>query len=171
VTIEIRPLTVDDCTERYAGWLNDPAVNQYLECRFQEHTAWSLGEWLQNLPSTSRIFAIIHDGAHVGNVKLGNMNDFHGTADIGYFIGERSLWGKGIATDAVKLAVDAAFYQFGLKRLIAGVYQSNQPSIRVLQNAGFLYEASWRQWLRGPHGQEDQCWYARIRDARIESPL
>ena len=43
------------------------------------------------------IFAIVDKktNAHIGNVKIGNINRVHRYADLGILIGAKSLWGKG----------------------------------------------------------------------------
>lgn len=52
---------------------------------------------------------------------------------------------KGIATEATKLAVDFCFGNTELKRLWTDVDVRNEPSIRVLEKAGFRREGMIRQ--------------------------
>jgi RimJ/RimL family protein N-acetyltransferase len=66
------------------------------------------------------------------------------TAEIGYWLGE-ALWGKGIATAAVRAASEAAFATTDLVRLHAPVFAWNQPSMRVLEKAGYVREATLRR--------------------------
>lgn len=82
-------------------------------------------------------FAIEYKGCFVGCVGLVLQTDIYRlNAEIGYWIGE-PFWGKGIATEAVKLASDYAFKKLNLNRLYAGVFESNAASQRVLEKAGF----------------------------------
>jgi RimJ/RimL family protein N-acetyltransferase len=62
------------------------------------------------------------------------------TAEIGYWIAE-PYWGRGIATEAVRLLKHYAFASFDILRLQAEVFQHNTASMRVLQKNGFMQEA------------------------------
>ena len=62
-----------------------------------------------------------------------------GSAEVGYFIGEQ-YWNKGYATEALKMLPTIARLNFGLIRLYATVFDFNQPSMRVLEKAGFTKE-------------------------------
>ena len=61
------------------------------------------------------------------------------SAEVGYFIGEQ-YWNKGYATEALKMLPTIAHHNFGLIRLYATVFDFNQPSMRVLEKAGFTKE-------------------------------
>lgn len=64
--------------------------------------------------------------------------------EIGYFIGE-DFWGKGIATEAVKLITDYAAKEFKPVRIYAEVFEHNKASMRVLQKNGFYLEGIYRK--------------------------
>src|SRR5439155_23209881 len=144
---------------RYCTWLADPQVNRYLETRWEAQTLDRITDFVQDmLASTDNyLFAIIERAtdAHVGNIKLGPVNWHHGCADVSYFIGERASWGKGLATDAIRVVTEFGFSQLGLHRLQAGLYGSNVGSARALEKAGYGREATFRRQLRGPSGWED----------------
>lgn len=77
----------------------------------------------------------------VGEIGITPHQDvFRLGAEMGYFIGE-PFWGKGIATEAIRLMVDYAFTTFDLIRIEAGVYDFNKPSMRVLEKNGFQLES------------------------------
>lgn len=70
----------------------------------------------------SFLFKIIcnNSNCHIGNIKIGPINPHHNYADISYFIGEKSLWGKGIATEAIQLILKYAFEELKLHKVTAG---------------------------------------------------
>ena len=47
--IYLRRLVPDDVTHEYVSWLNNPAVNQYLECRYVVHTIDSVRQYVDYL--------------------------------------------------------------------------------------------------------------------------
>lgn len=61
-------------------------------------------------------------------------------AEIGYWIGE-PYWGKGYATEAVRLLIKFAFEELDLLRIYAKIYEYNIGSMKVLEKTGFEKEA------------------------------
>lgn len=87
-------------------------------------------------------FAIEYQGSFAGVIGLEPQQDVYAhTSEIGYWLGEE-YWGKGITTKAVQLATDYAFNTLGLHRLYAGVFEHNKGSMRVLEKAGYIKEAT-----------------------------
>lgn len=61
------------------------------------------------------------------------------SGEIGYSI-VRDQRGRGVATEAVRAILEAAFEEAGLSRINAYCVPENAPSRRVLEHAGFTYE-------------------------------
>jgi ribosomal-protein-alanine N-acetyltransferase len=80
------------------------------------------------------------DDALIGRLSLSNVvrGGWH-NATVGYFVDEANN-GRGVATEALKLAVDFGFQTASLHRIQAGVMPHNVASIRVVEKAGFRYE-------------------------------
>ncbi|MFK7786531.1 MAG: GNAT family N-acetyltransferase [Crocinitomicaceae bacterium] len=90
-------------------------------------------------------FCIEKDGVYVGNIGLHPDTDIYRmNAEIGYFVGE-PYWGKGIASQAVKLMVTYGFDHLNVHRIGGGVFSYNVASAKVLENAGFEYEGKLKQ--------------------------
>lgn len=143
--ISLRRLEPDDASEEYAAWLNCPEINRCTESRFSRHTMLSLIEFINSVNNDfNYAFAIIDNltQKHIGNIKIGNINIHHKNADIGLIIGNREFWGKGVATEAIKMCVDFGFNELGLHRLWAGIYESNTGSVKAFKKAGFILEGT-----------------------------
>lgn len=141
----IRTLKMSDVDSHYLEWMNDPLVNQFLESRFAPQTLESIKEFTQRefeSPS-SILFGIFLGPAsrHIGNIKVGPVNFWHGTAEVGFLIGAKECWGRGYASKAINLAANFAFDSQALRKLTAGVYSSNIGSVRALKKSGFSVEA------------------------------
>jgi RimJ/RimL family protein N-acetyltransferase len=52
-------------------------------------------------------------------------------------LGDRSAWGKGYATETVRLGTFYAFQELGLEKILASVYNCNDASLRVLDKVGY----------------------------------
>lgn len=143
-TIELFLLTPDAVSEAYVAWLRDPEVGRYLESRFASHDLASTQAFVADMLASERnLFLGIHSialGRHVGNIKLGPIDRYHGTAEIGLMIGDRGAWGKGLATEAIDRISRIAGDELGLRKVTAGCYASNVGSERAFLKCGFKIE-------------------------------
>lgn len=141
--IFLRRLTEEDATQEYVDWMNDPEINQYLESRFYTQTIESTKVFIRSVTNDNNYqFGIFlnESGKHIGNIKIGSINHYHRYADIGFLIGDKSYWGRGIATEAVKLATDFAFKTLKLHKLTGGLYEPNMGSMRTFLKNGYKEE-------------------------------
>lgn len=141
--IYLRRLTEDDATEDYVRWMNDPEINQFLESRFYTHTIESTKAFIRSVTNDNNYqFGIFikENNKHIGNIKIGSINNYHKFADIGFLIGEKNYWGKGIATEAIGLATDFAFNTLRLHKLWGGLYSPNVGSLKAFQKNGYEQE-------------------------------
>ena len=165
--VQLRPVTIDDCTDRYLEWLNDPIVSQYLETRWTVQTLDGIRDFVRSTQASgnSVLFAIIERATllHIGNIKLGPVNRWHATADVSYFIGERSAWGRGLASESIRMVTQAAFERLNLERVEAGVYEANVGSARALERSGFALEGRLRSKFSCAEGRQDHLVYGATR--------
>lgn len=107
--------------------------------------------------------AIEHAGEVIGSVGLMALEDVtRFTAEVGYWLGE-AHWGRGFATEALRRFTVYAFEQFPFERLEAWIFAPNTASRRVLEKAGYEYEATTRRSVF-KDGQFLDCHiYSRLR--------
>lgn len=77
------------------------------------------------------------NGIYLNNHLIGMINDVHidnNEIEIGYFINP-IYWNKGYATEALK-AMIAYLFDKGFKRIIAGYFEENIASSRVMAKSG-----------------------------------
>lgn len=165
--LHLRPLEPEACGEAYRGWLEDPEVNQYLETRWRQQSLADIRAFVAAINADpANLLLGIHraeDGVHIGNIKLGPVNRRHACADISYLLGERSAWGQGFATEAIRRVVAFAFAEVGLHRVQAGLYEDNRASAWALEKVGFIREGTWRRQLKGPDGRwQDHWWFGLL---------
>lgn len=150
-SVELFLLRPEHVTADYVAWLNDPEINQFLESRFESHTLESTVAFVTSvLESPDSLFLGIRSrssGRHVGNIKIGPINRRHDTAEVGILVGDRSVWGKGIATDAITAVTAIARDLLSLRKLTAGCYGSNMGSKRAFEKAGYEIEGLRRRQL------------------------
>jgi RimJ/RimL family protein N-acetyltransferase len=142
--IFLREVRISDVNENYYNWMNDRSVNQFLETRFIPQSMSSIEEYVEKMNGkTDEIFLAICDNItseHIGNIKVGPINQIHKFADISLLIGNKNFWRKGIATEAISLIVDYSFNVLCLHKLKAGCYEKNIASATAFEKNGFKRE-------------------------------
>ncbi len=143
-SIFLRPLSDADVSDSYIGWLNDPEVGRFLETRYSHHDRASVLNFVRamNTSGVEFLFGIFlaADGRHVGNIKVGPIKWPHPVADVSLLIGDRSVWGRGVATEAIGLISRWAFKDLAVRKLSAGLYAPNEGSRRAFLKAGYQQE-------------------------------
>lgn len=85
-------------------------------------------------------FGILYNDEFCGIIGLVLASGiYRRSAEIGYWIGE-PYWGKGIATEAIRLITEYGFEQLDLVRIYSGVMAHNTASMRVLEKNGYEKE-------------------------------
>lgn len=81
------------------------------------------------------------EGCYAGDVWI-YANDQNDTpnAMLSYCIHESDLWGKGVATEGVRLFLQEVIAKFQLETIGAFTFAENTASIRVLEKTGFIFE-------------------------------
>lgn len=95
---------------------------------------------------TGYSFAIAskEDDPLMGVISLSNINRADQNGEIGYWVA-RKYWNRGILTDALPLILDFSFRQMKLHRVYAIIHERNEASVRLMERAGFVREATWRE--------------------------
>lgn len=106
--------------------------------------------------------AIEVDGALVGGIGLlgcGPYNEDY--AEVGYWLSP-DYWGRGIATEALRLVCGYAFQELRANRIEARVYGFNSASGRVLEKCGFTLEGRLRRRMVKDGERTDQLVYGLL---------
>ena len=139
---QLRILTKKDVSDDYIFWINDFDVTKYTEQRFRSHTKLDVENFVDEKfnSESDYLFGIYLDEKHIGNIKLGSIKWDHMIGTVSYFIGDKSFWGKGIASAAIKRVIKFALSDLKLKKINAGYYENNISSAKVLEKCGFFIE-------------------------------
>ena len=145
--IYLKKLNIKNISPNYTKWMNDYNVVKYTEQRFQKHSFKDIKNFIleKNKSKIEYLYGIFLKKKniliHVGNIKLGPINKNHMSAYVSYIIGEKIFWGKGIASFALKKIIKIAKKKIKLKKILAGCYENNHSSIKVLKKNHFKREA------------------------------
>jgi ribosomal-protein-alanine N-acetyltransferase len=124
----------------YISWFADPKLTNYMLVR-NPPSLHQEQEWLERMaPSQSDVvWAIVlrDTGMLIGNTGLHQIDWRHRHAHSGIIIGDPAQWGKGYATEAMRLRTAYAFRELGLEKVLSSVYLGNDGSRRALERAGY----------------------------------
>ncbi len=91
-------------------------------------------------------------------------------AEIAYELAPR-YWRRGIAKEAVRTAIHHGFTEMGLARIEATVMVANEPSVRLLEGAGFTREGRLRDCRVCAGARRDFFVYGLLRsESRATAP-
>lgn len=106
-------------------------------------------KWIEDTIFNSkdiRLAVCLKEGnKYIGNVYITNIDMINRTGVSHVLIGEKTCWGKGYASEALKLLLDYVFNERGLHRITALVLESNVQSIKMHVKLGFRQEGILRQ--------------------------
>ena len=145
----LRPWSPDDLSSLVEA-ANNPAIARYLTNMFPHpYTAADGQAFIEFVSSQAPtcIFAIEVNGHAVGSIGLHPQADIHcKNAELGYWLAQ-PFWGQGIISQAISQLVAYGFQTFDIMRIFARPFGTNRASQRVLEKAGFLLEAQFKQTL------------------------
>jgi [ribosomal protein S5]-alanine N-acetyltransferase len=108
-------------------------------------------------------FCVEIQDAAVGGIGVHQGHDvYRHTATVGYWLGEQ-FWGRGVMTEALTAVTDFCFDKFPLRRISAEVFANNAASARVLEKAGFIFEARLKNNVVKDGEVLDSLLYARTK--------
>lgn len=149
-SIYLRPIELADVSQKYVDWLNDPDVNQFLETRYTQQTLESVEQFVNSrLNHPDEILLAICANAnheHIGNIKLGPICRIHKRAQVSLFIGDKSYWHQGLASEAVALVTKYGFEQQGLNYIFAGAYSLNIGSIKAFERCNYRHHGLLKEY-------------------------
>jgi RimJ/RimL family protein N-acetyltransferase len=109
------------------------------------------------------MLGIEFEGQLVGSVQLYDIDEYERRAEVGIQVGEKSLWGRGIASTALRIILDYAFTVRNLERVCAEVYAFNQRSLRLMERVGFQKEGILRQHEIHNGVRQDMHFYGMLK--------
>lgn len=148
----LRKLTEEDATDIFA-YFSDDEVTKYYDCDSFKSMEDALNfiaskektflegkgiRWgITNKNDTAKIIGTI--GYHKWN------KDFY-KAEIGYDL-SKDYWGQGVMSDVIPSVIEFGFNHMSLNRIEAQLHPDNIGSKRVLEKAGFKYEATLEDFI------------------------
>jgi ribosomal-protein-alanine N-acetyltransferase len=150
--VRLVPPESEQHLENALHWLNDPETAILLDFNWgvSRRQEVAFFERMEAQRDTDMHWALLDENdRHIGFVGLHQIDWRARCATGGLLIGERSVWGRGYATDAVRTRTRFAFEQLGLHRIEG--HSLNPAMCRVYEKCGYRHEGTARQkrWRNG----------------------
>lgn len=159
--VRLVPLTAE-MLPNYVRWFADPEVIRYMALIAPPSLEMER-EWYEKAARSESdlLWAVMVGEAHVGSTGLHRIDWRNRRAITGNLIGDKSVWGKGYGSEAVRLRTRFAFEMLGLEKLSTHVFVENVASRRVLEKSGYqTVGIARREVFR--HGRWHDMWLGEV---------
>ena len=166
--VSIRKFEREDIPNK-VEWINNPANNRFLNYDIPLEVK-KTQKWFDSIKERiDRYDAVIEaDGVPCGTIGLLNIDKKNSKAEYYIAMGEVSLKGKGVSTQASKLIIEYGFKKLGLNKIYLFTEIDNIPAQRLFEKVGFIKEGCIRSDIVS-HGQfVDRYVYSIIRDEYLK---
>ena len=148
--VMLRPMEEGDA-ELVVKWRNDPEISKWLfaaePITLESHLAWF------RHPKADRLDFVIclrESQRPIGTVSYTNIDSINAKAEAGKMLGDRKLWGKGLAQEAFRLWLAFGFAQLGFEYIYVRTLAANYNNIKLNGKLGFQAERVLkREYQRG----------------------
>ena len=143
--VSIRPITRDDLPFMHR-WCNDPEVMYYAddnpephktEADVEEQYRRETEEWSDSM---RRFTVEAIGGDPIGTIMYRALRRDTRSAWMGITIGEKSFWGRGCGTEAIRLFLKYLFKEMKLHKVAITVSDFNKRAIRAYEKNGFRHD-------------------------------
>ena len=137
--------------ELMLAWRSNPDLYQGFYTQDKPLTWDEHIKWIESRNKDWRTFIILYEGRRVGIVTVANLD--HWAPEVGFYVGEKNLWGKGIGKEAVGLGLEyIKSYDRDYARTT--ILNNNYRSIRLIKSLGFEY--------LGPAREGESWWQKKL---------
>ncbi len=156
----LRTVVPEDANEIYLSWLNDSDVIAMLETIKLPYLHQSLHAYVEASVANQYEYLFIANikdsGKQIGTIRLHGIHAEHGTAHLGFMVGDKSEWGKGFGGEMHRTVIDFAFSTVGVRKICEVVRSDNKASIAMHLRAGFEIEGVQKKQIVTPGGYVDK---------------
>ena len=135
----------------FVEWLNDPEVNENLlinlPLSLDAEEKWYQSVMARAAESRPLVIEVPQGQAWqpIGVVGLEGIEWTNRSAELGLFIGVKSLWQKGYGQKTLLLMLKHGFETLNLNRIFLHVFETNPRGIHAYEKVGFVHEGRLRQ--------------------------
>lgn len=139
--ISLVPMTRELCRAYWRGFEPDTAI--YMDMDLFKPYVYSDERanvyYDRQIAKQRVLLAILRDGQVAGEVCFKDMDKASGACTLGIHLQNDGVKGKGVGTQAIRLALRHAFEHLGMNTVYADAVLKNKRSQHVLEKTGFRF--------------------------------
>lgn len=141
--VRLRPARPEEAAGM-AAWFEDLEVTRFIKRRHPPSPDMEK-EFFDRVSRDPNVvwWAVEHEGRIVGGTSIMGIDWKHGHGTTGTLIGDKKVWGKGLARELMQLRATYAFTQLPLRSLRSGYLEGNEASRRAQLAAGYKEVGRW----------------------------
>jgi ribosomal-protein-alanine N-acetyltransferase len=147
--IYMRPIDTADADGDYLQWVNDEIVYSTLASLHFPTTKAKLLAYIESNSGSSDVafFGIMTTAENklIGTAKLGPVQWIDRHAYVALYIGDPAARGKGYGSEVVFLLLKYGFNVLNLRKISAGMVESNSASTRIFEKVGMKHDGRRRE--------------------------
>lgn len=132
----------NEVSEKYLNWIKDPKISKFI-VKSSKHTNLQELENLVNklyLSKKDFFFRILlkKDNDHIGNVRIGPINERTGVSNFGILIGEKNIHNMGYAKETFELVKSFCFEKININTIDFKCVANNFPAMKLYKKMGCI---------------------------------
>lgn len=166
--IYLSPRKIED-GEKFAEWMNDFEITDYLGRSSQMITVEAEKEFLEQHIKEEATFVIVvkETDEMIGTISIENINHINREGTLGIFIGNKKYQNRGYGTEAIHLILEYGFRYLNLNNINLDVMEFNERAIACYKKCGFQ-EMGRRRKCRFLNGKYYDIIYMDILEEEFE---
>lgn len=129
-------------------WRNDDEINSMLGGMKRFVSKVYEAKWVDDAIFHSHdvrlAVCLKENNLYIGNVYMTDIDERNQSCVSHVLIGDKRYWGRGIAAEAYRLALEYMFNERNIYRVMAIVLENNKSSLRMHQKVGYQIEGLMR---------------------------
>lgn len=148
--ISLHELDSRSISNEYISAMKNKSSIQFTGARFIHWDVEKIRDYVEmNSRSENSIFFGVFDSStHLGNIRIHSIDRRNFTCELGIIIFDQVHRGKGLGSQALKLAINYVFDELGVTRIMADYFEENSASERLFNKNGFLIEGKFVNHFR-----------------------
>lgn len=162
MNMKLRVLRVNDVTQGYVNWFKDNEVVKFSNNQHRKFTLERQQEYVDCClkDGNKELYGVFDNEFHIGNIVMSGLKSKQNRAEIGFVIGEKSYWNKGIMTSMISQIIVLSKNIYNLNKLVAYAIPANVAAIKVLEKNNFIPEGILKDHVLLNNKYEDEICYS-----------
>lgn len=156
----------------FIRWYQDREIAEVLRHDLEPLTEHQARVYFDTIvmPQSSRgtcwALHLASSGQLIGSTAITDIDTRRMSGLFRIVIGEKSVWGKGVGTEATRLVIEESFEVLGLQTVNLEVFGHNERARRAYRRVGFIETGRHVEWVERHHRQINVIEMALSRSGR-----